>query len=73
MLEGVMGFSVESVRAQRLEFCRLVEAGSEVPFSELCRRFGISRKTGYKWFNWYRCAGPGRRVGCQLRRRVAPR
>ena len=30
-MEGVMGWSVESVRAQRLEFCRLVEAGSEGP------------------------------------------
>ena len=58
MLEGVMPWSVETVRAQRLEFCRLVEADSEVPFSELCRRFGISRKTGYKWFKVYRAAGP---------------
>ena len=58
MLEGVMPWSAESVAAQRLEFCRLVEADSEVSFAELCRRFGISRKTGYKWFNVYRCAGP---------------
>lgn len=58
MLEGVMPWSAESAAAQRLEFCCLVEADSRVPFSELCRRFGISRKTGYKWFNVYRSCGP---------------
>lgn len=34
--------------SERLEFVRLAEAGT-VPLSELCRRFGISRPTGYKW------------------------
>ncbi len=28
------------------------------PFSELCGRFGISRKTGYKWIERYANAGP---------------
>ena len=23
----------------------------EIPFAELCRRYGISRKTGYKWID----------------------
>jgi len=32
----------------RSEFVRLAEAGG-VSFAELCRRFRISRKTGYKW------------------------
>jgi transposase-like protein len=27
-------------------------------FSELCREFGISRKTGYKWLARYRAWGP---------------
>ena len=27
-------------------------------FSELCRRFGVSRKTGYKWLNRYEAGGP---------------
>lgn len=58
MLEGVMGWSAETVATQRLEFCRLAGSGSEVSFSELCRRFGISRKTGYKWFNIYVADGP---------------
>jgi transposase InsO family protein len=29
----------------------------ELPFSELCRLFGISRKTGYKWLARYRGGG----------------
>ncbi|MGK7245317.1 helix-turn-helix domain-containing protein [Buttiauxella agrestis] len=33
---------------QRLDFIRACHAGTE-PFSTLCRHFGISRKTGYKW------------------------
>jgi len=32
----------------RLEFVRLA-SGSEISFTQLCARFGISRKTGYKW------------------------
>lgn len=41
---------------QRLEFCRLVEAGG-VSLAELCRRFGIKRDTGYKWLGRYRSEG----------------
>lgn len=33
---------------QREEFCRLA-CHPDANVSELCRRFGISRKTGYKW------------------------
>ncbi|WP_325950848.1 helix-turn-helix domain-containing protein, partial [Klebsiella aerogenes] len=33
---------------QRLDFIRASFAGTD-SFSALCRRFGISRKTGYKW------------------------
>ncbi len=28
------------------------------PVSELCRRYGISRKTGYKWLTRYEAHGP---------------
>ena len=35
---------------QREEFVLAVEAGNRT-VSELCREFGISRKTGYKWLN----------------------
>jgi transposase len=31
---------------------------SEESFAALCRRFGISRKTGYKWVERYEGAGP---------------
>jgi len=51
-----MGWKTVSVMSQRLEFVML--ALQEVNnFSELCRRFGISRKTGYKFLNRYRCEG----------------
>lgn len=49
-------WKVETVADQRLEFCRLAESGG-VPFVVLCRRFGISRKTGYKWLKRYRADG----------------
>ena len=38
----------------------------EVSFTDLCRDFGISRKTGYKWVRRYETdggSGPGRRGG----------
>lgn len=40
----------------REEFLGLTR-NAEVSFSELCRRFGISRKTGYKWRGRYRESG----------------
>jgi len=38
---------------QRKEFLEAAMRG-EHSFTELCRRFGISRKNGYKWLNRYR-------------------
>ena len=35
----------------RIEFVRLFQQG-DFSMAELCRHFGISRKTGYKW--WHR-------------------
>jgi transposase InsO family protein len=57
MLEDVMPWLAETVEAQRLEFCRFAVSESEVSFSELCRRFGISSKTGYKWLGRYLVGG----------------
>ncbi len=37
-----------SAVSQRVEFVRLAQAES-ANIAELCRRFGISRKSGYKW------------------------
>lgn len=45
-----------TVMSQQLEFIMLAEKG-EITFSELCRRFNISRKTGYKWLNRYQLEG----------------
>jgi len=42
--------------SQRHEFV-ILAAHRAVAFQELCRRFGISRKTGYKWLERYRCGG----------------
>jgi transposase InsO family protein len=47
-VEEGMPFREVSVMLQREEFVRLAsQAGSNV--TELCGRYGISRKTGYKW------------------------
>ena len=40
----------------RQEFVPLVQQGV-VSVSELCRRYGVSRKTGYKWAARYRRDG----------------
>lgn len=45
-----------SVVGQRAEFVRLAESGV-VSFAELCRRFGVSRQTGYVWLGRYRREG----------------
>ena len=42
--------------AQREEFVQLATGGG-VPIAELCRRFGISRKTGYKWLGRFSSGG----------------
>ena len=41
----------------RERFIKLVEEGG-LPFAHVCARFGISRKTGYKWLNRFRAEGP---------------
>lgn len=48
-----------SAVSQRVEFVRLAQAAA-ANVAELCRRFGISRKTGYKWLQ--RFAGATRRA-----------
>ena len=41
---------------QQEEFVRLAQ-GEEVNLSSLCRRFGISRKSGYKWMERFAAGG----------------
>ena len=45
----------ETVMSQKLEFVRMAKISER--FSDLCCRFGISRKTGYKWLDRYRAGG----------------
>ena len=42
---------------ERLEFTAAYSKGEE-SMAKLCRRFGISRKTGYKWAGRYLVQGP---------------
>jgi putative transposase len=42
---------------QRMRFVLTVEKRVE-NFAEICRRFGVSRKTGYKWLARYLAQGP---------------
>jgi transposase InsO family protein len=51
-----MPWRIHTFMSQRLEFVVLA-SGSGLALSELCRRFGISRKTGYKWLARYRSGG----------------
>jgi transposase InsO family protein len=54
-----MPFEKRTVMEQRLEFCMLA-INDKTNFSDLCRRFNISRKIGYKWLNRYLTLGmPG--------------
>ena len=54
-LEGgaEMPWKTESVVKQRLEFLIDVEKKEETVTS-LCLRYGVSRKTGYKWLKRYK-------------------
>ena len=45
-----MPWMESSPMSQRSEFLVLARHQA-VPFAELCRRFGVSRKTGYKWLS----------------------
>ncbi len=51
---------------ERLKFIAQVLSG-ESTMTDLCQRFGVSRKTGYKWKKRYEVGGPAALV--DLRRR----
>src|ERR1700757_489815 len=53
--EGVMPWKECSVMDERVQFVARRLAGE--PMAELCREFGISRKTGYKIFDRYQECG----------------
>jgi transposase InsO family protein len=51
-----MGWKVTSQMEARKTFIEWAEADQQT-FADLCRAFGISRKTGYKWLKRYRATG----------------
>ena len=58
--------------SRRLEFVVLAtQAG--LALSELCRRFGVSRKTGYKWLRRYQSGGKEALADRSRRPRRSPR
>lgn len=54
------------------EFIELVEKGDE-PFSAICARYGVSRKTGYKWLNRFRTEGEAGLLEQSRRPKNSPR
>ena len=61
-----------STMSLRQEFLALAQ-NAGVNFGELCRRFGISRKTGYKWRRRYREKGADGLADLSRRPRRSPR
>lgn len=53
-----MGWRETCAVDERIRFMIAAEEREE-PFAALCRRFGVSRKTGYEWLARYREAGVG--------------
>ena len=51
-----MSWMQQDLMSLREEFVHLVET-ERLPLATLCKRFGISRKTGYKWLARYRDMG----------------
>jgi putative transposase len=51
-----MGWMETCAVDERMRFVMAIEAQEE-PMAAACRRFGVSRKTGYKWLERYREAG----------------
>jgi len=58
-----MAWNICDLMKSRTEFVKMAQLikSGEAPgsFGELCRRYGISRKNGYKWLNRYKTHGPG--------------
>lgn len=52
-----MSWGVRSVLDERTSFVAESLRGA-MPFAELCRRYGVSRRIGYKWLGRYAAEGP---------------
>lgn len=67
-----MPWNTQTLMSQRHEFVLLAsEAG--VNFRQLCRRFRLSAKTGYKWLKRYRAGGVAGLKDQSRRPRLSPR
>src|SRR5262245_46282641 len=51
-----MGWTETCAVDERMRFVMAVEERDE-SFAAVCRRFGVSRKTGYKWWERYQAEG----------------
>ena len=51
-----MPWNPQNTMQLRLEFVTLAMK-ADIPFSELCRRFHVSRQTGYKWIERFKAHG----------------
>ena len=47
-----MPFIEQSIMSQRIEFC-ILASKAESNMSDLCKRFNVTRRTGYKWLARY--------------------
>lgn len=52
-----MGWKSRTIVDERVRFIAELQT-TELSFAEVCRRFGISRKSGYKWVQRYEEGGP---------------
>jgi transposase InsO family protein len=66
-----MPWQAQSIMALRHEFVQLVER-AEATMQEVCRRFGISRQTGYTWRRRYRQDGAAARADRSRRPQRSP-
>jgi transposase len=67
-----MPWKETTTMSSRTDFIHLAEIEG-VNISELCRRFGVSRKTGYKWLKRYRLDGESGLVDHSRRPHHSPR
>jgi transposase InsO family protein len=51
-----MPWKEQTIVSERIEFVSMVKKGA-IPIREICRRYGVSHKTGYKWLERFEEAG----------------
>ncbi|KAK44008.1 transposase, partial [Caballeronia jiangsuensis] len=67
-----MPWNPQNIMQLRLDFVSLA-LKREIPFTELCRRFGISRQTGYKILKRYELGGDQALADLSRRPLTSPR